>query len=254
MKWELASDSLLQRDVFLVWLQQRHDADFLCASGQFGWAVICLLHSVTCRWTTGEWGPCSATCGGGTQTRSVYCVAFDGQSSQGVVDNAECMAFAQQPRSSQPCNMRQCATWSTGPWSEVSLCGGGDCHLAPIGGGSAKAWGKEAGIFAGTVKGVCLWIGNGQRYKICPCYPQNKFSGLLAALPSYKFVHVPQSCSWPCTLVPLITWSLSLPVSQSFPHFCYFIRSTRPCWVSEPGLVKVEGRHESCSPSADDVQ
>ncbi|XP_062486778.1 papilin isoform X2 [Pezoporus occidentalis] len=78
------------------------------------------------RWKTGEWGPCSATCGGGTQTRSVYCVAFDGQSSQGVVDNAECMAFTQQPRSSQPCNMRQCATWSTGPWSECSAsCGEG---------------------------------------------------------------------------------------------------------------------------------
>ncbi|NXW87392.1 PPN protein, partial [Alopecoenas beccarii] len=80
----------------------------------------------TKRWKTGEWGPCSATCGGGTQTRSVYCVVFDGQSSQGVVDDAECMAFAQQPRRSQPCNMRQCATWSTGPWSECSAsCGEG---------------------------------------------------------------------------------------------------------------------------------
>ncbi|NXK52597.1 PPN protein, partial [Chauna torquata] len=80
----------------------------------------------TKRWKTGEWGPCSATCGGGTQTRSVYCVAFDGQSSQGVVDSTECMAFAEQPRSSQPCNMRQCATWSTGPWSECSAsCGEG---------------------------------------------------------------------------------------------------------------------------------
>ncbi|XP_068049426.1 papilin isoform X2 [Anomalospiza imberbis] len=77
-------------------------------------------------WKTGEWGSCSATCGGGTQTRSVYCVAFDGQSPQGVVDDAECMAFAQQPRRSQPCNVRQCATWSTGPWSECSAsCGEG---------------------------------------------------------------------------------------------------------------------------------
>ncbi|XP_054132009.1 papilin [Melozone crissalis] len=78
------------------------------------------------RWKTGEWGPCSASCGRGTQTRSVYCVAFDGQSPQGVVDDAECMAFAQQPRRSQPCNLRQCATWSTGPWSQCSAsCGEG---------------------------------------------------------------------------------------------------------------------------------
>ncbi|XP_063015214.1 papilin isoform X2 [Melospiza melodia melodia] len=78
------------------------------------------------RWKTGEWGPCSATCGRGTQTRSVYCVAFDGQGPQGVVDDTECMAFAQQPRRSQPCNLRQCATWSTGPWSQCSAsCGEG---------------------------------------------------------------------------------------------------------------------------------
>ncbi|NXL17215.1 PPN protein, partial [Setophaga kirtlandii] len=80
----------------------------------------------TKRWKTGEWGSCSATCGRGTQTRSVYCVAFDGQSPQGVVDDTECMAFTQQPRRSQPCNLRQCATWTTGPWSQCSAsCGEG---------------------------------------------------------------------------------------------------------------------------------
>ncbi|NWX34703.1 PPN protein, partial [Notiomystis cincta] len=80
----------------------------------------------TKRWKTGEWGPCSATCGGGTQTRSVYCVAFDGQSAQAAVEDAECAAFAPQPRRSQPCNVRQCASWSTGPWSQCSAsCGEG---------------------------------------------------------------------------------------------------------------------------------
>lgn len=91
--------------------------------GSLAGLTFFLVDSVTCRWKTGEWGSCSATCGGGTQSRSVYCVAFDGQSSQGVVDDAECMAFAQQPRRSQPCNVRQCASWSTGPWSEVSAPG-----------------------------------------------------------------------------------------------------------------------------------
>uniref|UniRef100_A0A8C4Y5U7 Papilin, proteoglycan like sulfated glycoprotein n=1 Tax=Gopherus evgoodei TaxID=1825980 RepID=A0A8C4Y5U7_9SAUR len=80
----------------------------------------------TKRWKTGEWGACSATCGGGTQTRSVYCMSYDGQGSPAVVDDAKCMAFVEQPRSTQPCNMRQCATWSTEPWSECSAsCGEG---------------------------------------------------------------------------------------------------------------------------------
>ncbi|XP_054827005.1 papilin [Eublepharis macularius] len=78
------------------------------------------------RWKTGDWGICSATCGGGTQIRSVYCVSYDGHGSQDVVDDAECASLTESPRSAQPCNMRQCATWTTGPWSECSVsCGEG---------------------------------------------------------------------------------------------------------------------------------
>uniref|UniRef100_A0A8D0G8S9 Papilin n=1 Tax=Sphenodon punctatus TaxID=8508 RepID=A0A8D0G8S9_SPHPU len=78
------------------------------------------------RWKIGEWGACSATCGGGTQTRSVYCISYNGQGSQGAVNDAECVALAERPHSTQACNMRQCATWSMGPWSECSSsCGEG---------------------------------------------------------------------------------------------------------------------------------
>ncbi|XP_074853207.1 papilin isoform X2 [Carettochelys insculpta] len=82
---------------------------------------------LTKRWKTGAWGACSTTCGGGTQTRSVYCMSHNGQGgSPGVVGDAQCLAFSEAPRSTQPCNTRPCATWSTGPWSECSAsCGEG---------------------------------------------------------------------------------------------------------------------------------
>ncbi|XP_069065025.1 papilin isoform X2 [Pleurodeles waltl] len=77
-------------------------------------------------WKVSEWGPCSATCGGGTQSRSVYCVSYDGRSAQTVVSDAECAAFSEKPHSQQACSLRSCATWSIGPWSECSSsCGEG---------------------------------------------------------------------------------------------------------------------------------
>ncbi|XP_034968720.1 papilin isoform X1 [Zootoca vivipara] len=80
----------------------------------------------TKSWKIGEWGACSATCGGGTQTRSVYCVSHHGPGSQNAVDDAECASLTERPRSIQPCNMRQCAAWTTGPWSECTAsCGEG---------------------------------------------------------------------------------------------------------------------------------
>lgn len=35
--------------------------------------VECNNHPCPARWTVGEWGPCSLTCGGGTKLRDVHC-------------------------------------------------------------------------------------------------------------------------------------------------------------------------------------
>ncbi|XP_075699471.1 papilin isoform X2 [Rhinoderma darwinii] len=80
----------------------------------------------TKSWKVGEWGPCSATCGGGTQTRSVYCVTYEGRASQQAVNDAECTAFVEKPTTQQVCNMRACAKWNSGPWTPCSTeCGEG---------------------------------------------------------------------------------------------------------------------------------
>ncbi|KAM5129347.1 papilin [Mantella aurantiaca] len=77
-------------------------------------------------WKIGEWGPCTATCGGGTQTRSVYCISYEGRASQQAVNDAECAAFTEKPATQQVCNLRACAKWNTGPWTPCSAeCGEG---------------------------------------------------------------------------------------------------------------------------------
>ncbi|XP_075048304.1 papilin isoform X2 [Mixophyes fleayi] len=77
-------------------------------------------------WRVGEWGTCSATCGGGTQTRSVSCISYEGRASQQTVNEAECTAFTEKPSTQQVCNLRACARWNTGPWTQCSNeCGEG---------------------------------------------------------------------------------------------------------------------------------
>ncbi|KAM6170913.1 papilin [Erethizon dorsatum] len=77
-------------------------------------------------WKVGPWAPCSASCGGGSQSRSVYCVSSDGAGGQEAAEEAECAGLPGKPPSTQACNLHRCAAWSAGPWGECSVtCGAG---------------------------------------------------------------------------------------------------------------------------------
>ncbi|KAM8920863.1 papilin [Pelodytes ibericus] len=85
-----------------------------------------IVNTKMTSWKVSEWGQCSTSCGGGVQTRSVYCVSYEGRASQQVVNDAECAAFTEKPPTQQACNLRACARWNVGPWSGCSAeCGEG---------------------------------------------------------------------------------------------------------------------------------
>lgn len=70
-------------------------------------------------WQTGPWLPCSASCGGGSQSRSVYCVSSDGAGVQEAAEGAECAGLPGKPPTTRACSLQRCAAWSAEPWGEV---------------------------------------------------------------------------------------------------------------------------------------
>lgn len=78
-------------------------------------------------------GPCSASCGLGTATRSVACVQRD-QGRDVEVDGAACAALVQ-PQASIPCVTADCSyRWHVSTWMQVSAAAGaGEC-MGPLGG------------------------------------------------------------------------------------------------------------------------
>lgn len=76
-------------------------------------------------WETGSWGSCSASCGGGTQTRTATCKRSDGYT---VPDSYCTKAGIAKPAVSQSCNTQSCTsyTWQTGSYGLCSSdCGTG---------------------------------------------------------------------------------------------------------------------------------
>ncbi|XP_034240290.1 ADAMTS-like protein 4 [Thrips palmi] len=89
----------------------------------------CSSEGASCRgqWFASPWGPCSATCGQGAQTRGVACLQWQrGEARLEVRDDDFCDP-RQKPEPQQPCAERACPPhWYAGEWSECSQsCGTG---------------------------------------------------------------------------------------------------------------------------------
>ncbi|KAF3698002.1 ADAMTS-like protein 1 [Channa argus] len=72
------------------------------------------------RWRADPWSPCSATCGGGSQTRPVRCMKGTEGSSR-EVQSQHCHNTGRRPSDTRLCNVLPCARWVTTSWG---LCHG----------------------------------------------------------------------------------------------------------------------------------
>ncbi|CAG2056713.1 unnamed protein product, partial [Timema podura] len=76
------------------------------------------------RWTFSDWSPCSATCGGGTQSSAPVCLQKGGG---GLVNVSLCETGRKPDMLMRVCNTHPCpARWWTGPWQICpATCGDG---------------------------------------------------------------------------------------------------------------------------------
>ncbi|XP_041850705.1 A disintegrin and metalloproteinase with thrombospondin motifs 18 isoform X3 [Melanotaenia boesemani] len=133
------------------WGVVRSDCSAPCAGGRISTKAICLqdqkiqVNSSMCNphtrptlgshlcntqpcpayWVTGDWGPCSRSCGGGQQTRMLRCLRKVTYQREEVVAHSLCPVIS--PAQVQPCHTQACPPeWSTGSWSQCSKsCGRG---------------------------------------------------------------------------------------------------------------------------------
>ncbi|XP_042079048.1 ADAMTS-like protein 1 [Haplochromis burtoni] len=87
-------------------------------------AELCQGQACLFRWRVDAWSPCSATCGGGAQTRIVRCMKGpEGRSEE--VESPNCLGAGRKPSDARPCNLLPCARWATTSW--------GPCHGRCVG-------------------------------------------------------------------------------------------------------------------------
>ena len=72
------------------------------------------------QWSFGEWSPCSKSCGGGVQERSVKCQHFK---SGKDMEDSKC-GNKNVSLTTSSCNLQSCPVWEVGDWSSCSVtCG-----------------------------------------------------------------------------------------------------------------------------------
>ncbi|XP_053596923.1 protein madd-4 [Microplitis demolitor] len=84
----------------------------------------CNTHPCSTKWISGEWSGCSASCGGGSRTRPIYCTEKNENDTLKLPDH-RCNP-SHKPKSQETCNTISCPMWETNQWSECSVtCGTG---------------------------------------------------------------------------------------------------------------------------------
>ncbi|PNJ45222.1 ADAMTS13 isoform 4 [Pongo abelii] len=94
------------------------------------WPEACVLEPCPPYWVVGDFGPCSASCGGGLRERPVHCVEAHGSLLK-TLPPARCRAGAQQPAVAvETCNPQPCpARWEVSDPSPCTSAGGAGLAL-----------------------------------------------------------------------------------------------------------------------------